>query len=814
VEAPRYVVRISGKTSKGASFNGTGFLVSPAGHVATCWHVVADAAEIRVHLPYPFARDEPALYEVRDALRQDDVALLVSRVPLEPTPIPCATLHGNWRADTGKQAAVTVWGFSGAEYYTAPQSFACTISGFSGQRGHIGLNGDINPGDSGAPVVNTEGKVVGIVDLKDRKRDGQAMALPVSLLLDLLTKNGVALAEEAEESGDDLPRLPSVSDNFTGRDAEVERVLGRLGLKRVVTLTGLGGIGKSEMARAVAHAARGQEWAAEGVLYVDLQSATSANEAQVRLRTDLGLQPAADAAALARQLGGNRLYVLDDLHQALVKDRRGVQALVRALHDYAAPARFLLTSRDLVGVSGGMESAFPLDRLPPPHDAELFRKLAEGDGYEWRDDDEEQRLPDLLRDLDGYPLAITIAASLLYGGSSLQTVVRQWRNRRTAALKVPGIEDADLDRLSSVDFSLALSFDTLPEGGDARVLFALFADLPAGATEETLEAMMGENGYDAVNDLVRRSLVQSRDGRYVMLVPVREFAAHSRTDACKPFLQKLDAHLLALAEHWCGDDAVFIPQLGEAVRLLSAELPNLHAAMDRAKARVDSRLLANLTVALRRFYTFALVGTEAKQRLEDGAVAARAIGDRLGEAHCIMSLGEVHGMLAEYEAARERYQEALPLFQSVGDRLGEATCIVSLGEVHRMLDEHEAARERYQEALPLFQSVGSKLGQANCIVSLGDVHRMLDEHEAARERYQEALPLFQSVGDRYSVAGTFRRLGQLCAAEGHPGEAARWMEQAAQIFRDIGVTHWANEAREQAEAWRREAEQEDDEPAV
>jgi hypothetical protein len=98
--------------------------------------------------------------------------------------------------------------------------------------------------------------------------------------------------------------------------------------------------------------------------------------------------------------------------------------------------------------------------------------LAEGEGYEWREGDEE-RLANLLRDLDGYPLAITIAASLLYGGSSLQTVLRRWQNRRTAALKVPGIEDADLDRLSSVDFSLALSFDTLPEGSDARILFAL-----------------------------------------------------------------------------------------------------------------------------------------------------------------------------------------------------------------------------------------------------------------------------------------------------------------------------------------------------
>jgi predicted ATPase len=100
-------------------------------------------------------------------------------------------------------------------------------------------------------------------------------------------------------------------------------VLGRLGLKRFVTLTGLGGIGKSELARAVAHAARGREWAAEGVLYVDLQSATSASLAQERLCTKLKIQPAADAAALAQQLGGHRLYVLDDLHQALVKDRRG-----------------------------------------------------------------------------------------------------------------------------------------------------------------------------------------------------------------------------------------------------------------------------------------------------------------------------------------------------------------------------------------------------------------------------------------------------------------------------------------------------------
>jgi hypothetical protein len=165
--------------------------------------------------------------------------------------------------------------------------------------------------------------------------------------------------------------------------------------------------------------------------------------------------------------------------------------------------------------------------------------------YVWREGDE-GRLTALLRELDGCPLALTIATNLLYD-SSLQDVLQQWKYRHTAALRVPGIETEDLDRLTSVDFSLALSFDHLPMG--ARTLFALFADLPAGRTAKTVEAMMGHRGQETLRVLVRCSLVQVRDGRYVMLVLVREFAdhiLHTLTDTCAPFRQKLDAYWLAL----------------------------------------------------------------------------------------------------------------------------------------------------------------------------------------------------------------------------------------------------------------------------
>lgn len=77
---------------------------------------------------------------------------------------------------------MAVWGFSASEHYTAPQRLDCKISSFGEIDGRIGLNGDINYGDSGAPVVDANGKVIGIAQARDQKRSGHAMAIPVSLL--------------------------------------------------------------------------------------------------------------------------------------------------------------------------------------------------------------------------------------------------------------------------------------------------------------------------------------------------------------------------------------------------------------------------------------------------------------------------------------------------------------------------------------------------------------------------------------------------------------------------------------------------------
>ena len=57
------------------------------------------------------------------------------------------------------------------------------------------------------------------------------------------------------------------------------------------------------------------------------------------------------------------------------------------------------------------------------------------------------------------------------------------------------------------------------------------------------------------------------------------------------------------------------------------------------------------------------------------------------------------------------------LFRRVGDALGEAHCICSVGDIAFERSEHDTARARYEEALPLDRRVGEVLGGANCILS-------------------------------------------------------------------------------------------------
>src|SRR5690349_14204692 len=156
MDPEKYVVRIFGKTTEDKDYNGTGFLLNPDANVATCWHVVRDNKHIFVKLPHT----QEWLCEVLAHHEDEDIAILKPKIQLQ-NETEYATLHPGWFGRDKIGVDVDLYGYSNATNVAdSALRFKCTISGVSPRYGLIMLDGTVNKGDSGGPILNSEGDVI------------------------------------------------------------------------------------------------------------------------------------------------------------------------------------------------------------------------------------------------------------------------------------------------------------------------------------------------------------------------------------------------------------------------------------------------------------------------------------------------------------------------------------------------------------------------------------------------------------------------------------------------------------------------------
>jgi hypothetical protein len=333
---PLYVVLVTGTAANGAPVQGTGFIVDGRGHVATCRHVVyptggdEPVTNLRVLLPYP-AR-APYSYQVF-ADSPEDLAILAPTVTLD---IPVQQwLDDEAAEDPQPGAPVTVWGYSSAEHYTQAQRFDCFVSGLSGPDGRIGLSGNVNFGDSGAPVIDAQRRLVGIAQARDANRDGQAMAIPVSLLRALLHRHKLAPGLPGGAGRIfQAPALPGYS--LVGRERLLASLKRELASGRHVVLCFRPGVGKSALATALANDREIREQF-EGILWANLN---------LRANVLSELRKWAAALGLAPQKMEQLECRVADAGDPQEAQQQVVQAWRQALRDEIGARRMLLVIDD------------------------------------------------------------------------------------------------------------------------------------------------------------------------------------------------------------------------------------------------------------------------------------------------------------------------------------------------------------------------------------------------------------------------------------------------------------------------------------
>ena len=181
----------------------------------------------------------------------------------------------------------------------------------------------------------------------------------------------------------------------------------------------------------------------------------------------------------------------------------------------------------------------------------------------------------------------------------------------------------------------------------------------------------------------------------------------------------------------------------------------------------------------------------------DDAIAAltqaielfRELGDRSGQSHAVNHLGLVYGYTSEFQASIDCHQQGLELALAAGDKLAEAVSLTDLGMGLLITGDLPGSIENYRRALPLFRSLGSKFDEADALTELGTALRLTGDYEAALAHEHAGLALWRELGDRLGQAWALDELGMVHLQTGKYEAAGAYLEEALELHRDLGSRH-------------------------
>ncbi|GAB1340113.1 hypothetical protein ACE1SV_67030 [Streptomyces sp. E-15] len=435
-----------------------------------------------------------------------------------------------------------------------------------------------------------------------------------------------------------------------GRRTETARITRLLSGARLVTLSGVGGVGKTRLAlRVAADAARSAF--PDGVYVAELADLRDPELLAPGVLGTLDVanpgRPGADAtAALAARLGERRaLLVLDNCEHLIDACVRLTDALLRA----APGLRVLATSRQPLGIAG--EHVFPVEPLPVPDaDAahgvralsgnpavELFadRAAAVLPGFAVTESDA-AAVAEVVRRLDGLPFALELAAARMRSLTP-QEILERLTDR--FALLTGGSRVA-ADRQRTLRALIDWSHELCTEG--ERLLWARASVFHGGFDLESLERVCADAELppaallDTLDALVARSIINRRQehgrSRYHMLETVREYgherlAASGSLDTVRGRHRDRYAELTARAgQEWFG------PRQVDWFIRLRLDHPNLRAALEFCLERPgQARAGLALAVSPRHYWITAGALSEGRRWLSRLLAADHAHGDGDGD---------------------------------------------------------------------------------------------------------------------------------------------------------------------------------------
>jgi predicted ATPase/DNA-binding CsgD family transcriptional regulator len=639
-----------------------------------------------------------------------------------------------------------------------------------------------------------------------------------------------------------LDNLPADVTSFVGRRREIADIKTRLSGSRLVTLTGMGGVGKTRLGLRVAWEVR--RGFADGVWLVELAGLRDPGLVAHSLATSLGLREGSaglSPAWLSDLLATRQvLIVLDNCEHLLDPCAVLANELLRACRG----VRILATSRQALGIDG----EYVVGVLPfsvPEHGqrtstkelaryeaVNLFveRATAVRDGFQI-DPANQAAVAAICRRLDGIPLAVELAASRLRGLSVDELMVRL--DDRYALLT--GGSRAALPRQQTLRSLIDWSFDLC--SGAERLLWARLSVFAGGFDLAAAERVCSDHGlgsdavWDLVTRLVDKSIVVATEGvlgaRYELSETLREYGRDrllesGDTDRVRARHRDWCRELVTQAEaDWFGANQATI------LSRLRREHANLRVALDFCLSKpVETEIGLAMASALRFYWNLSGRVKEGRHWLAQFLAASDKRGPAQLKAMCVSGylatidsdftaasavldeadslaarlrdwpgatlVTQIEGILALFQNDPERaeslFEDALDTHRRLGDEPAAIYDQVQVALTAALLGESDRASGLLDDCLSVTRSHGEHWLTAMSLWALGIERCKQGDYQQAESLQLESLRLRFAMDDRWSIGLNVQVLGWIAAASGDARRAARLLGASEAVAHSVGLS--------------------------
>ena len=591
--------------------------------------------------------------------------------------------------------------------------------------------------------------------------------------------------------------LPSQLTSFIGREHEITEIVDLLRERRLVTLTGPGGAGKTRLSLEVAERVVLEH--PDGIRLVELAALVDPDVLLDEVAQRFGASGVAGepmSLTIAEKIHDRTMLLVLDNCEHLVEP---VARLTSGLLAACPNLHVIATSRERLAITGEVVYRVPSLAVPPDgvevdrsleYDAiRLFVERAQLSDPEFglseRNVDD---VASICRHLDGIPLAIELAAARVRSMAPQQIDSRLGERFRL----LTGTDRSSDDRHQTLLSTIEWSHDLLDE--PERVVFRRLGTFVSSFSLEAAEQVCADGQvfeFDVVElltALVDKSMVATTAGsegtRYQLLESIRAFALEH--------LERAEEHAAA-AERQAQFFATLAAELqrrqragdlASALAALDEEEDNFRAALRFTIERHDAGLAARLVDGLGYLWYAGGIRREGLEWCEAVFAIEADLPDEV-RAGALHSYALMLGGAGQPELGVEVLREQVAIRRRLGDPLRLAAALNNLGNLLYDIGESDDAELALRESIDAQRDGGASASLMLSSIASGRLHA---GHPDAVDLFREALVEARARDHVYGIAVAISGIGESLTQAGQPQDARPHLVEARERFDELNVT--------------------------